>query len=132
MGGTFVLCLEDTDEARSTLDHERDILENLHWLGLEWDEGPEVAGQPARGPYGPYRQMQRLDRYRAAADKLLAEDKAYYCYCTPQLLAEDRDKQEKAHEAPHYVGRCAHLTPAERAEREGQGLKPVIRFRVGE
>ena len=68
MGGTFILRLEDTDTARSTLDYERDILDNLSWLGLDWDEGPEVAGRPERGPYGPYRQMQRLDRYTAAAD----------------------------------------------------------------
>ena len=75
-GGTFVLRLEDTDVARSTLEYERDILEQLHWLGLEWDEGPEVAGLPARGPYGPYRQMQRLERYAAAAERLLEADKA--------------------------------------------------------
>jgi nondiscriminating glutamyl-tRNA synthetase len=131
-GGTFVLRLEDTDVARSTLDYERDILENLHWLGIEWDEGPEVAGLPARGPYGPYRQMQRLDRYRAAADRLLALDRAYHCYCTPEELAADRLAQEKAHQPPHYVGRCAHLTADERRVREAEGKKPVIRFRVGE
>jgi nondiscriminating glutamyl-tRNA synthetase len=131
LGGTFILRLEDTDAARSTLDYERDILDNLHWLGLEWDEGPEVAGLPARGPYGPYRQMQRLDRYRAAADKLLAEDKAYYCYCTPEELAADKRAQEAAHQAPHYVGRCANLGPDERREREAEGRKPAIRFRIG-
>jgi glutamyl-tRNA synthetase len=132
MGGTFILRLEDTDEARSTLDYERDILDQMHWLGMEWDEGPEVAGQPAKGPYGPYRQMQRLDRYRAVAQQLVAEDKAYYCYCTPDELDDDRKLQEQAHEPPHYVGRCAHLTAAERAAREAEGRKPVIRFRVGE
>ena len=131
-GGTFIVRLEDTDEVRSTLDYERDILDNLHWLGLEWDEGPEVAGMPAKGPFGPYRQMQRLDRYTAAAQKLLAEDKAYYCYCTPEELAADKEAQEAAHQPPHYVGRCAHLTPEERAAREAEGRKPVIRFRVGE
>ncbi len=131
-GGTFILRLEDTDVARSTLEYERDILEELHWLGLEWDEGPEVAGMPAKGPYGPYRQMQRLDRYEAAADKLLAEDRAYHCYCTQEELAADRVAQEAAHQPPHYVGRCAHLTPEERHEKEAEGRKPVIRFRVGE
>lgn len=131
-GGTFILRLEDTDVARSTLDYERDILDNLHWLGIEWDEGPEVAGLPARGPYGPYRQMQRLDRYRAAAQQLLAEDKAYPCYCTVDELAADKAAQEAAHEAPHYVGRCANLTAEERQAREATGLKPVIRFRVGD
>ena len=132
LGGTFVLRLEDTDAARSTLDYERDILDNMHWLGLEWEEGPEVAGMPAKGPYGPYRQMQRLDRYRAAADRLLADDKAYHCYCTREELEADKQAQEQAHQPPHYVGRCAHLTPEERRAREAEGRKPVIRFRVGE
>ena len=122
VGGTFILRLEDTDVARSTLDYERDILDNLHWLGIDWDEGPEVAGLPARGPYGPYRQMQRLDRYRAAAQKLLAEDKAYPCYCTPEELAADKAAQEAAHDAPHYVGRCANLTTFERQAKEAKGL----------
>jgi len=130
--GTFILRLEDTDVARSTLAYEQDILDNLHWLGIEWDEGPEVAGLPARGPYGPYRQMQRLDRYRAAADRLLADDMAYYCYCTHEELAADKAAQEAAHQPPHYVGRCAHLTAEQRAAREAEGRKPVIRFRVGE
>jgi glutamyl-tRNA synthetase len=131
-GGTFILRLEDTDVARSTLEHERDILENLHWLGITWDEGPEVAGMPARGPYGPYRQMQRLERYAAAAERLLAQDSAYHCYCTPDELAADRAAQEQARQPPHYVGRCARLTPDQRRAREGEGRRPVIRFRVGE
>ena len=130
--GTFVLRLEDTDVARSTLDYERDILENLHWLGLEWDEGPEVAGMPAKGPFGPYRQMQRLDRYKLAADRLLAEDKAYHCYCSQEELAADKQVQEAAHQPPHYVGRCARLSVEERQAKEAEGRKPVIRFRVGE
>ena len=131
-GGTFILRLEDTDVARSTLAFEQDILDGLHWLGIDWDEGPEVAGLPARGPYGPYRQMQRLEHYAIAADKLLAEDKAYYCYCTREELDADRQAQEAAHEPPHYVGRCAHLSAADRASKKAAGLKPVIRFRVGE
>ncbi|MGZ6295145.1 MAG: glutamate--tRNA ligase, partial [Candidatus Limnocylindrales bacterium] len=131
-GDTFILRLEDTDVARSTVAYERDILDGLHWLGLEWDEGPEVAGQPARGPFGPYRQMERLPLYRDAADRLLAEDKAYPCYCTTKELAADRAAQEAARQPPHYVGRCAHLSPDERRAREAQGLRPAIRFRVGE
>jgi glutamyl-tRNA synthetase len=132
MGGTFILRLEDTDVARSTVAYEQDILDGLHWLGIDWDEGPEVAGQPARGPFGPYRQMQRLESYAAAADKLLAADKAYYCYCTKEELDADRQAQEAAHQPPHYVGRCAHLSSAERQAKEAAGVKPVIRFRVGE
>ena len=131
-GGTFILRLEDTDVARSTVAYERDILDQMHWLGLEWDEGPEIAGMPAKGPYGPYRQMQRQDRYREVAQQLLAEDKAYYCYCSKEELEADKAAQEAAHQPPHYVGRCAHLTPEERAAREAEGRKPVIRFRVGE
>jgi nondiscriminating glutamyl-tRNA synthetase len=132
VGGTFILRLEDTDAARNTLDYERDILDELHWLGLEWDEGPEVAGLPARGPFGPYRQSQRLDRYQAAAERLLAEDKAYHCFCTPDELAADRVAQEAARQPPHYVGRCAALSADERRQRQAAGLNPVIRFRVGD
>ena len=131
-GGTFVLRLEDTDQARSTVEYERDILEQLHWLGIDWDEGPEVAGQPAKGPYGPYRQMQRLDRYAAVAQQLLAEDRAYHCYCTPEELEADKGAQEAAHLPPHYVGRCAHLSAEQRAAHEAAGRRPVVRFRVGE
>ncbi len=129
-GGTFVLRLEDTDGARSTVAYERDILEGLHWLGLHWDEGPEVAGQPARGPYAPYRQMERLSLYRAAAARLLDRDLAYRCYCTREELDADRATQEAAHEAPRYVGRCAHLTSEQRRAFEAEGRRPLIRFRV--
>jgi nondiscriminating glutamyl-tRNA synthetase len=130
LGGTFILRLEDTDVARSSIAYEKDILDGLHWLGLSWDEGPDVAGGPDRGPYGPYRQMQRLDRYRAAADRLLAEDRAYPCFCSPEELEADRKAAEAAREAPRYVGRCAALGPAERSARAAEGRRPVIRFRV--
>ena len=131
-GGTFILRLEDTDRVRSTAEFERDILEGLHWLGLDWDEGPEVAGEPARGPHAPYRQMERLPLYAAAAQRLLADDLAYPCYCTPDELDADRKAQEAAHEPPRYVGRCARLTPAERRAREADGRRGALRFRVGE
>jgi nondiscriminating glutamyl-tRNA synthetase len=129
-GGTFVLRLEDTDVARSTVAFEEDILGGLHWLGIEWDEGPDAAGDGDRGPYGPYRQRERIARHREAAADLLARDLAYPCYCSPELLEADRKAQEAAHEAPRYVGRCAALTPAERAEREAGGLRGALRFRV--
>ncbi len=132
VGGTFVLRLEDTDVARSTVAFEKDILDGLHWLGLDWDEGPEVAGEPARGPHAPYRQMERLPSYAAAAQRLLADDLAYPCYCTPEELAADRAAQEAAKEPPRYVGRCAHLTPEERRAREADGRRGALRFRVGE
>jgi glutamyl-tRNA synthetase len=131
-GGTFVLRLEDTDVARSTQAYERDILDGLHWLGFEWDEGPAVGALGERGPFGPYRQMERLASYREAAERLLQHDQAYECFCTPEELAADRAAQEAAHEPPRYVGRCARLTPEQRAQRRSEGRRPVIRFRVGE
>ncbi len=130
-GGTFVLRLEDTDQARGSLAYEKDILDGLHWLGLHWDEGPEVAGESARGPFAPYRQMLRLPSYAAAADRLLAADMAYPCYCTPEELDADRKAQEAARLPPRYVGRCAALTPEERAARAAEGRTAAIRFRVG-
>ncbi|MGK2850672.1 MAG: glutamate--tRNA ligase [Candidatus Limnocylindrales bacterium] len=132
VGGTFILRLEDTDVVRSTLAFEKDILDGLHWLGLEWDEGPEVAGEPARGPHAPYRQMQRLPSYATAAQRLLADDLAYPCFCTPEELDADRKAQEAAKDAPRYVGRCAALTPDERQAREAEGRRGTLRFRVGE
>jgi glutamyl-tRNA synthetase len=130
VGGVFVLRIEDTDVARGSAAYERDILEGLHWLGIEWDEGPDPAGGGDLGPYAPYRQMQRLDLYREAADRLLAADLAYPCFCTPEELAADRAAQEAARQPPRYVGRCARLTPEQRAERVAEGRRPVTRFRV--
>jgi glutamyl-tRNA synthetase len=129
-GGTFVLRLEDTDVARSTLAFEADIIEQLHWLGLAWDEGPDAAGGGDRGPYAPYRQMQRLAMYAEAAADLLARDLAYPCFCTPDELDADRKQQEAAHLPPKYVGRCATLTADERAARVAKGLPGALRFRV--
>ena len=129
-GGTFILRLEDTDQARSTEEYELDILEGMHWLGIRWDEGPGIGDEPERGAYGPYRQMQRLPRYAEAAARLLADDRAYYCYCSPEELEAERKRQEAAHEAARYSGRCARLTAGQRAAFEAEGRKPVVRFRV--
>jgi glutamyl-tRNA synthetase len=129
-GGMFVLRLEDTDVARSTVAFEEDILTGLHALGIQWDEGPDSAGGGDRGPFGPYRQMQRLERYGAAAEDLLKRDLAYPCYCTAEELEADRKAHEAAHEPPRYVGRCANLTPEERAVKEASGLRAALRFRV--
>ena len=131
-GGVFVLRLEDTDVARSSIAYEKDILDGLHWLGLTWDEGPEVAGGADRGPYRPYRQMQRMSSYTAAADELRSKDLAYPCYCTPDELDADRKAQEAAKQPPRYVGRCATLSAAERADRDAEGRTSALRFRVGE
>jgi nondiscriminating glutamyl-tRNA synthetase len=129
-GGTFVLRMEDTDVERSTPAFERDILDGLRWLGLGWDEGPGLPGEPDHGPYGPYRQMERLARYRTISDRLLAEDKAYYCYCTAAELDAERKRLEAAHLPPRYSGRCANLASSERAAFEAEGRKPAIRFRI--
>ena len=131
-GGTFIFRLEDTDQARSTEAFEQDIIEEMHWLGMTWDEGPGVGNEVERGSYGPYRQSQRFARYSEAADKLLAEDKAYHCYCSPEELDTERKLQEAVRQAPRYNGRCAHLTPAEVAAFEAEGRKPVVRFRIPE
>ena len=129
-GGTFVLRLEDTDVARSSLAYEKDILDGLHWLGIAWDEGPGVAGGGDVGPYPPYRQMQRLEHYRAAAARLLAEGKAYHCHCTPEELEAERQRQEAAKLPPRYSGRCAALTDADRARLAIEGRPAAVRFRV--
>ncbi len=132
MGGVFILRLEDTDQARGSIAWEKDILDGLHWLGLNWDEGPEVAGEAARGPFGPYRQSERLPSHQAAARRLLESDRAYYCYCTSAELEADRTRAEAAHLPPRYSGRCANLTDVERAAFEAEGRQPAIRFRVGD
>ena len=128
-GGTFVLRLEDTDKARSTAEFEQDILEGLHWLGLDWDEGPGVAGRPASGDAGPYRQSERGDRYSEAIERLLAEDKAYPCFCTAEERAADKEADP---DLSGYSGRCAALTESEREARRAEGREAVIRFRIGE
>jgi nondiscriminating glutamyl-tRNA synthetase len=130
LGGTFIFRLEDTDQARSTVEFERDILDGMHWLGMTWDEGPGIGDEPERGAFGPYRQMQRLARYQEAADRLLAEDKAYRCYCSSAELDAERKRQEAGHLPARYNGRCAHLSEAERAAFEAEGRKPVVRFRI--
>jgi glutamyl-tRNA synthetase len=131
-GGVFVLRLEDTDQARGSLAYEEDILDGLHDLGITWEEGPAVAGEEARGLYAPYRQMERLGLYADAAADLLARDLAYPCYCAPEELEADRRAAEAEHRPPRYVGRCAHLTDAERAAREAEGRRGALRFRVPE
>ena len=130
VGGTYVLRIEDTDLARSTVDHESDIIDNLHWLGITWDEGPQVAGGEDIGDYGPYRQSQRWDLYAAEADRLITAGSAYHCWCTPEELDAVRRQQERDHEPPRYNGRCLRLTDAERAQFEAEGRKPAVRFKV--
>jgi glutamyl-tRNA synthetase len=130
VGGTYVLRVEDTDVARGTDEWERDIIDNLHWLGISWDEGPQVAGGDDIGPFAPYRQSQRMDLYAREADRLLASAAGYHCYCTPDELDAVRHEQERKHEAPRYNGRCLRLTDADLAAFEAEGRRPALRLRV--
>jgi glutamyl-tRNA synthetase len=128
LGGTFVLRIEDTDRARSTDESLRIILEGLRWLGIDWDEGPEKGGD-----YGPYFQMQRLDRYAEVAQKLLDSGHAYRCYCSPERIEAVRE-QQKAQKSSFlgYDGHCRNLSDAERKANEQQGIAPNLRFRMPE
>ena len=126
-GGVFILRVEDTDASRVTEEAVQGVLEDLRWLGLDWDEGPEVGG-----PYGPYRQSQRLDIYSEKADLLLAQGDAYRCYCTAEELEERRKAALQRGEAPGYDGRCRDLTAGEREAFEAEGRTSVLRFRMPE
>ncbi len=125
LGGKLVLRIEDTDLERSSRESEVNIMDSLKWLGISWDEGPDVGGS-----YGPYRQTERLDTYRNFTQKLLDEGKAYYCYCTEEELEEERKACLARGEMPRYSGKCSNLTPEEKKRYEAEGRKPVIRFRV--
>ncbi|MGQ9647660.1 MAG: glutamate--tRNA ligase [Thermodesulfobacteriota bacterium] len=123
--GTFILRIEDTDVERSTetsIDH---ILEDLKWLGIRWEEGPDQGG-----PVGPYRQSQRLSLYRGHADQLLTQGKAYKCFCTPERLESLRKEQLSKGKMPRYDGRCRSLSAAEVSSMESGGQLPVLRFQV--
>ncbi len=123
--GDFIVRMEDTDRDRSTPESEENIKASLRWLGINWNEGVDIGG-----PFAPYRQMERLSTYAEAAQKLLAAGQAYYCYCSPEEIEEQRRLQVEQGQTPHYSGKCASLTAEERATKEAQGLKPVIRFKV--
>ena len=123
--GQFVLRIEDTDRSRSTEEYEAAILEDLRWLGVDWDEGPDIGG-----PYGPYRQTERGALYREHAQILLDRGAAYPCYCTPEELEEERRRAVAEHRPYRYSGRCRDLSPAERQRFEAMGRRPTVRVRV--
>src|SRR5688572_23207037 len=106
--GTLVLRIEDTDFERSTRESERSILEDLRWMGLEWDEGVEAGGE-----YGPYRQSERLHIYRAHAVELMARGQAYRCFCSPAQLEADRKLALESGKPPMYAGRCRQIATTE-------------------
>ncbi len=123
--GKLILRIEDTDKVRSTKESEENIKAALKWLGINWDEGIDVGG-----PYGPYRQTERLDIYKKFTDKLLAENKAYRCYCTPEEIEKERAALRAENKMPIYGGHCRHLTAEQIAQYEKEGRPYTIRFRT--
>jgi nondiscriminating glutamyl-tRNA synthetase len=126
-GGTMVLRIEDTDLERSEARFEDQLINDLKWLGLDWDEGPDVGG-----PYGPYRQSDRLQLYREQAERLLSEGKAYLCFCTDEDLQKDREQALAEHRAPIYWGKCRRVDPVEAQRRRAAGESCAIRLQIPE
>jgi len=129
--GIFILRIEDTDKARSNPEYEIDIVRELAWLGLGADEGLVEEGME-KGELGPYRQSQRINRYSEYLEKLLSENKAYYCFCSTEELEEARVAELAAGRPPRYSGKCRSLTKEEVEARTSQGKKSVIRFKVAD
>ena len=126
-GGKFVLRIEDTDVERHNEEAVKVIYEALRWMGLNWDEGPDVGG-----PYGPYRQSERLDIYKEFIDKLKEKGLVYECFCTQEELDRMRKEQLERGEPPRYTGKCRNLTEEEKERLRAEGRKPVLRFKVPE
>ncbi len=126
-GGAFILRIEDTDASRVTEEAFQGVMDSLRWLGIDWDEGPDVGG-----PHEPYRQSQRMPIYREMTERLLAQGDAYPCYCTEAELEERRNAAKAKGEPWRYDGRCRDLTAAERAAFEAEGRPHVVRFRMPE
>lgn len=124
-GGRFILRIEDTDQARYNPESEQRIYDALHWLGLQWDEGPDIGG-----PYAPYRQSERLPTYQEYANRLLTDGHAYYCFCTRERLEAVRKAQEAAKQPPKYDRHCLRLTPLEVEGRLASGQSRVVRLRM--
>jgi glutamyl-tRNA synthetase len=124
-GGDFILRIEDTDRARSTIESERTILAALHWCGISWDEGPDIGG-----PHGPYRQSERSEIYQRYAMQLIAEGHAFKCFCSERRLEEMRVAQRAAGRPSRYDGLCLTYSPEEFARREAAGEPYVVRMRV--
>jgi glutamyl-tRNA synthetase len=126
-GGTFILRIEDTDQKRYVPGAEKELIDSLHWLGITWDEGPEVGG-----PHGPYYQTQRRDIYQEYARKLIESGHAYYCFCTPERLSKVRQEQQSRKENPRYDGLCRRLDPYVADEQVAKGERHVVRFKIPE
>lgn len=126
-GGKFILRIEDTDQKRYVPGAEKELIDSLHWLGIEWDEGPEIGGANA-----PYRQSERREIYQDYAHKLIEAGHAYYCFCTPERLEMVRKEQLSRKENPRYDGLCRRLDPGEAQARVLKGERHVVRFKVPE
>ena len=126
-GGTMILRIEDTDLERSEARFEGQLLEDLKWMGIDWDEGPDVGGE-----YAPYRQSDRLSIYREHADRLVAEGKAYLCFCSQEELERDREEKLKHQLPPVYSGKCRTLASAEAKQRVSNGETAAIRLQIPE
>lgn len=124
-GGIFLFRIEDTDRSRVTDEYINAAIDTLKWLGLTWDEGPEVGG-----PHGPYLQSQRLDIYTEWAERFIKQGDAYYCYCTPEELEARREAQKESGQAPGYDGKCRSISDADLARYRQEGREPVIRMRM--
>ncbi len=127
LGGHFILRIEDTDRGRYDPESESALLDDLHWLGLDWDEGPDRGG-----PFGPYRQSERAGLYARALEELVARDRAYPCFCTPEDLARRRAEDLARGRPPRYDGRCRLLPPEEVRRRLEEGALAAWRFRLVE
>jgi glutamyl-tRNA synthetase len=126
-GGQFILRIEDTDQKRYDPESLENLMRGLRWLGLDWDEGPDIGG-----PYGPYIQTERREIYQRYANQLVESGHAYRCYCTSERLQAMREAQQRAGQAPGYDRRCRYLSPAERAQHDAEGTPYVIRLAVPE
>jgi glutamyl-tRNA synthetase/nondiscriminating glutamyl-tRNA synthetase len=126
-GGVMVLRIEDTDLARSEARFEDQLLDDLKWLGIDWDEGPDVGG-----PHAPYRQSDRLELYREHAERLVKEGKAYLCFCSQEELERDRERALQHQQPPIYSGKCRALDPEESQHRHANGEAAAIRLRIPE
>ena len=125
--GKFILRIENTDLDRSTIESEENIKDALKWLGITWDEGIDVGGD-----FGPYKQTERLDIYKEYTDKLLAEGKAYHCFCTDEELESERQTLMAQEKMPIYQGKCRNLTQEQKTELLAAGRKPTVRFKTPE
>jgi nondiscriminating glutamyl-tRNA synthetase len=130
-GGKFLLRIEDTDLERSETRYETQLIEDLRWLGLDWDEGPGQPDGSEKGEFGPYRQSKRLEIYAKYTEQLLAEGKAYRCFCTPEELEAERKLAVAEHRQQVYSGRCRALSPAEIEKNLAAGKPFAVRLKIG-